>query len=95
MNERELTTQEQRYLDDLQRLPTSVRSRLWGWALEICLSTGLFAFGLIADRRLFVILGFISLLYFAVWRMYAQFRGFRFIHSIYMKQLAAARPTDE
>ncbi len=94
MNEPELTEREKRYLDDLRDLPTSVRSRLMGWALELALSIGIFAYGLTAERRLFLVLGFISLLYFAVWRMYSQFRGFRMLSSIYKKQLAAEKAAD-
>lgn len=91
----ELTLQEKRYLDDLQNLPTSVRSRLIGWALELGSSIGLFVYGLVADRRLFLVFGFISLLYFAIFRMYSQFRGFRMIHSIYKKQLSDPGETDD
>ncbi|MBX3425580.1 MAG: hypothetical protein KF688_07875 [Pirellulales bacterium] len=91
MNEPELTTGERRFLDDLRKLPTSVRSRLVGWGCELVLpSIALFVYGLIADRRLFVVLGFLSLLYFTVWRMYGQLRGFRMLHSIYQKQLSRA-----
>ena len=90
----ELTVQEKRYLDDLRNLPTSVRSRLFNWALELSSSIGLFVYGLVADQRLFLVLGFVSLLYFAVFRMYSQFRGFRMIHNIYKKQLSTARETD-
>ena len=94
MNEAELTAREKRYLEDLRSIPTSVRSRLLGWALELVSSIGLFVYGLIADRRLFLVLGFLSLLYFAVWRMYSQFVGFRLIHSIHKKQLSTVRESD-
>jgi hypothetical protein len=94
MNEPTLTEREKRYLEDLRSIPTSVRSRLLGWALELVPSIAFFVYGLIADRRLFLVLGFLNLLYFAVWRMYSQFRGFRLIHSIYNKQLSAVRRTD-
>jgi hypothetical protein len=94
LNELELTSSEKRYLADLGNLPTSVRSRVLGWACELVPSIGLFVFGLVADRRFFVVLGFLSLLYFAVWRMYAQFRGFRMLHSIYKKQLSSADSGD-
>ena len=90
----ELTVQENRYLDDLRNLPISVRSRLIGWALELSSSIGFFVYGLITDRRLFLVLGFVSLLYFAVWRMYSQFRGFRLLHGIYKKQLSAVKGSD-
>jgi hypothetical protein len=86
----QLTESEKRYLEDLQRLPVSIRSRLFQWALELIPSIGLFVFGLIQSSQLFVILGFLSLLYFSVWRMYGQFRGFKLMHSIYQKQLSAA-----
>tara|TARA_R110002126_G_scaffold291648_1_gene454837 strand:- start:15587 stop:15913 length:327 start_codon:yes stop_codon:yes gene_type:complete len=89
MNEPQLTKSEKRYLEDLRNLPTSMRSRILGWTMELAPSIGLFVYGLAADRRLFLVLGFISLLYFAVLRMYSQFRGSGMIHSVYVKQLAA------
>jgi len=70
-------------------MPASIRSRIFGWALEIIPSIGLFVFGLFRESKGFVIIGFLSLLYFAVWRMYAQFKGFQLIRSIYEKQLSA------
>lgn len=88
MNETELSPAERRYLDDLRQLPTSVRSRFLGWGCELVPSIGLFVYGLVADRRFFVVLGFLSLLYFAVWRMYGQLRGIRMLQSIYKKQLS-------
>jgi hypothetical protein len=94
LNEPELTTSEKRYLADLRNLPTSVRSRLLGWACELVPSIGLFVYGFFADRRFFVVLGFHSLLDFAVCRMYAQLRGFRMLHSIYEKQLSRAEQSD-
>ncbi|MBX3425571.1 MAG: hypothetical protein KF688_07830 [Pirellulales bacterium] len=94
MNEPELTPGERRFLEDLRRLPTSVRSRLVGWGCELVPSIALFVYGLIADRRLFVVLGFLSLLYFTVWRMYGQLRGFRMLHSIYEKQLSTIEIRD-
>ena len=89
MSEDDLTRAERKYLDDLQELPKSVRSRIIGWALEVVPSTGFFVYGLYSDRRLFVIFGFLSLLYFSVWRMYSQFRGFRMLSSIHAKLLTA------
>ena len=94
MNEPELTDPEKRYLDDLRSLPTSVRSRLLGWALELIPSIALFVYGMIADSRLFMVIGFLSLLYFALWRRYAQFQGFGMLHSIYAKQLSDMEETD-
>jgi hypothetical protein len=94
LNEPELTAGERRYLEDLRKMPTSMRSRLLGWACELIPSIGLFIYGLVADRRFFVVLGFLSLLYFAVWRMYGQLRGFRMLHSIYEKQLSRAEQRD-
>ena len=90
----ELTEREKRYLDDLRNIPISVRSRLRNWALELIPSIGLFVYGLVADSRIFLVLGFLSLLYFAVWRMYAQLTGFRLLHSIYSKQFATLRDAD-
>jgi len=87
-----LTDAERRYLDDLRKLPSSIPSRILGWTIELVPSIGLFTFGLLSDRRLFLILGFVSLLYFAVWRMYAQLRGFRLIQGIYEKRLAQGSP---
>ena len=83
-----LTDSENRYLEDLRKLPSSIRSRILGWTFELVPSIGLFTFGLLSNRRVFLILGFVSLLYFAVWRMYAQLRGFRLIQGIYEKRLA-------
>ena len=77
MDDDDLTDAERRYLNDLKKLPTTVKSRLLSWALELVPSIGLFSYGLYSDRRLFIVLGFLSLLYFSVWRMYSQFRGFR------------------
>lgn len=88
MKESKFTEAEKRYLQDLQKLPVSIRSRILGWGLEVIPSIGLFTYGLMSERRLFVILGFLSLLYFSIWRMYGQFRGFRLLHSIYQKQLS-------
>ena len=88
MSEVELTRAEERYLEDLRNLPNSIRSRLTGWALELVPSIGLFAYGMFSEKRLFVLLGFLSLLFFAIWRMYSQFRGFRMISRIYEALLA-------
>ena len=93
MTDLQLTESEKRYLEDLRNLPTSMRLRILAWIAELAPSIGLFVYGLANDRRLFLILGFLSLLYFAVWRMYSQFRGARMIHSIYVKQLSAAEET--
>jgi hypothetical protein len=86
----QLTESEKRYLEDLRKLPVSMRSRLLPWALELLPSIGLFVFGLIQSSQVFVILGFLSLLYFSMWRIYGQFRSFKLMHSIYRKQLLAA-----
>ena len=85
MSDDELTSAEKRYLDDLEKLPKSVRSRIVGWAFELVPSIGLFSYGLYSNRRLFIVLGFVSLLYFAIWRMYSQFRGFRMMMKIHEK----------
>ncbi len=77
MSEDELTEAERRYLDDLEKLPTTVKSRVVWWLLELVPSIGFFCYGLYADSRFFIVLGFLTLLYFAVWRMIGQFRGFR------------------
>lgn len=88
MSQPPLSDTERQYLETLRKLPTSLRSRLLVWALEIVPSIGMFVYGLIKDSRLFLILGFVSLLYFAIWRMYQQLRGSRMIHSIYESRLA-------
>lgn len=82
----ELTQAEHRYLADLSRLPRSHRTRLVGWLLELAPGIGLFAYGLAEDDRTFLILGFLSQLYFAVWRMVAQYRGARMLMSIRHKE---------
>lgn len=87
----ELTLAERRYLTDLENIPTSVRSRLIGWAFELVPSIGLFSYGLYADRRLLVVLGFLGLLYFSVWRMYSQFRGFRMLIRFHEKGVVEAK----
>ena len=87
MGDIELTAAEERYLENLRKLPTSFRSRLIGWALELIPSIGLFSYGMYAEKRLFLVLGFLSLLYFTVWRMYSQFRGFRMTRRIYEARL--------
>ena len=89
-----LSDAEQKYLETLRKLPTSLRSRLVAWALELVPSIALFVWGLVKDSRLFLVLGFVSLLYFAVWRMYQQVRGTRMIRSIYEKQLSQAASPD-
>ncbi len=88
MSEIELSKTEERYLEDLKNLPKSVSSRLVAWALELVPSIGLFAYGMYAEKRLFVLFGFFSLLFFSVWRMYSQLRGFRMISRIYEARLA-------
>ncbi len=75
MDDHGLTQAEREYLKALQERPKSVRSRIIAWALQLVLSIGLFGYGLYSDRSLFVVLGYLSLLYFSVRRMYAQFRG--------------------
>lgn len=94
MSDSEFTKAEKRYLQDLEKLPSSIRSRVIGWALEVIPSIGLFLYGLMSEHRLLVVLGFLSLLYFSVWRMYGQFRGFRLIQSIYEKQLSQRERVD-
>ena len=82
VGEVELTEAELRYLDDLRNLPATIRSRIIGWMIEVVPSTGIFAYGMYADNRLFLIFGFVSLLIFALFRMYSQFRGFKMISRI-------------
>lgn len=94
MKEQELTEREKRYLNDLRNIQRSVRSRVLGWVMELIPSIGLFLYGLVSNQRLFLVLGFLSLLYFAVWRMYSQFRGFRMMQSIFNKQLSAEAERD-
>jgi hypothetical protein len=89
-----LSDAEQKYLETLRKLPTSLRSRLVAWTLELVPSIALFAWGLIKDSRIFLVLGFVSLLYFAVWRMYQQFRATRMIYSIYEKRLSQPASPD-
>lgn len=88
MSETPLSDAERRYLETLRKLPTSLGSRLFAWALELVPSIAIFAYGLLKDSRFFLVLGFVSLLYFAIWRMYQQLRGCRMIRSIYEKRLA-------
>lgn len=88
MNDLDLTDVERRQLEDLRRLPTMIRSRVVGWSLELAVSVGPFAYGLLTGRRLFLVIGFLNLLYFALWRMYGQLRGRRLIQSIYEKRLS-------
>jgi hypothetical protein len=90
MTRPQLTEREQRYLQDLRRLPASIRSRVVGWAIELLPSIGLFSYGLVKESKLFLVAGFLSLLYFSVWRMYSQLSGFRMIQSRYQKQLSSA-----
>jgi len=78
----ELSKAEARYLGQLLARPPTVRSRLIGWAFELIPSIGLFAYGLHAARTAFVVLGFLSLLYFSVWRMYSQLHGARMLRRI-------------
>lgn len=82
----QLTRAEQRYLADLGRLPKSHRMRLVGWLLEVAPGLGLFAYGLAENDRTLLILGFLSQLYFSVWRMVAQYRGARMLLSIRHKE---------
>lgn len=77
-----LTKAEQAYLQSLQEFPKSVKSRLLGWALELLPGIGLFAYGLYSDQRFLLVLGFLTLLYFTLWRMYGQLRGFRMLGNI-------------
>jgi len=94
MTQSQLTEREQRYLNDLRQLPGTIRSRVVGWALELVPSVGLFSYGFVNDSKSFLLWGFVTLLYFAIWRMYSQFRGFRMIQGVYQKQLAAAESKD-
>lgn len=94
MSQASLSDAEREYLETLRKLPTSLPSRLLAGALELVPSIGFFAYGLLKDRRVFLILGFVSLLYFAIWRMYQQLRASRMIHSIYEKRLAQPNSSD-
>lgn len=82
----QLTPAELRYLADLGRLPKSHRRRLLGWLLELAPGVVLFAYGLAENDRTLLILGFLSQLYFSVWRMVAQYRGARMLMSIRHKE---------
>lgn len=84
-----LTDSEMRYSKELERLPSSVRSRMLGWVLELAPGIALFAYGMATNSRVFILFGFLSQLYFTIWRMYAQFRGFRMQRSIALKWLSA------
>jgi hypothetical protein len=94
MQETPLTESEARYLRDLQRLPASTRSRLIGWALELVPGIALFSYGLYADSHAFLILGFLSQLYFSLWRMYAQLRAFRLLRGIAQKAIPTPAPAE-
>ena len=84
--ENALTKAERRYLIDLNRLPKSYRTRVIGWLLELAPGIGLFAYGLVENNQTFLILGFLSQLYFSLWRMVAQYRGARLLASIRQKE---------
>lgn len=89
MDDSDITTEaEKRYLQDLEKLPTSIKSRVLGWSLELVPSIGFFAYGFVNGSRSFMLLGFLSLLHFSLWRIYGQYRGFCLIHSVYKKQLS-------
>lgn len=94
MKKESLTEEEKKYLNNLQAIPKSVRSRLLLWAIEVVPGSCMFGYGLYADSNGFLIMGFLSILYFALWRMYSQFRGLRMIHSIYNKRLKAGSDPD-
>lgn len=89
-----LSDAEKKYLETLRDLPTTVSSRLIGWAMELLPSIALFGWGLFKSSTFFLVAGFLSLLYFSVWHMYQQLRGIRLIRSIYRKQLAQIAPQD-
>jgi hypothetical protein len=89
MTQSQLTEREQQYLNDISQLPTSIRSRVVGWVVELVPSIGLFVYGYVNESKLFLVAGFLSLLYFSIWRMYSQFRGFKLIQSIYQKRLSS------
>ncbi|MFK8032369.1 MAG: hypothetical protein AB8G18_19260 [Gammaproteobacteria bacterium] len=95
MSNENLTEAEKRYLADLQKLPKTIKSRLWSWAVEVVPGICLFGYGLYSDSKFFLILGFLSILYFALWRMYSQFRGFKMFHSIYQKKLDGQTEQDD
>lgn len=94
MTDENLTRAEKRYLNDLNAVPKTMRSRLLMWAFEVTPGSCMFGYGLFADSKLFLVMGFLSILYFALWRMYSQFRGFKMIHGIYSKRLKAGSDSD-
>lgn len=94
MKEPAFSAAEERYIRDLEKLPSSIRSRVLGWCLELIPSIGFFVYGLMSELRFYVVLGFLSLMYFSAWRMYGQLRGFRLLQSIYEKQLSSDHHSD-
>ena len=94
MTDNRLTQAEEKYIKDLKEFPATISSRLLGWVFEIVPSVGFFSYGLYSDSRLFVILGFVSLLFFAVWRMYSQLRGFRMLKHIFLTRESKSEAGD-
>ena len=84
-----LTDQEQRYLEQISEGPVSLRSRLLPWALEIVPGAAFFTYGVLTGRLFWEVFGFLSVVYFAVWRMYSQLRGRRLLLGIHDKMLNA------
>lgn len=89
-----LTPKERHYLDQLLSDSGSLRTRLIVWGLEIVPGAAFFAYGVATDRLLWEVLGFLSVVYFQVWRMYGQLRGRRMLQSIYRKTIEAEKNTD-
>ena len=90
----ELTEQERRFLDEIAGGSGSLRSRIIPWALEIVPGAAFFTYGVVADRLFWEVFGFLSVVYFSVWRMYGQYRGRRMLQSIHKKTLATQDEAD-
>lgn len=90
-----LTEQEQRFLEQIAAVPVSLKSRIIPWALEILPGTAFFLYGLLADRLVWEVFGFFSVVYFAAWRMFRQLKGHRLLQSIHAKALVVTKDASD
>jgi hypothetical protein len=84
MSRLEFTLDEERTIKLFAAMPT-VGNRIHSWIAEVIPAVALLSYGLWSGKPLFIIAGFVPLVFFATLRMYRQFKYSQVLKSICVK----------
>ena len=93
MTDQKFTPEEVRIIKLYAGMPRGFGRRIHSWIAEIVPAIGLFGYGMYSEKRVFVLVGFGGLLFFALLRMWRQFKYAHLIQSIFSK-IDIEDPTD-